>query len=102
MAVPMRLNFADMTPTQQTFLIRAYWEGVTIDDAICTPERTKKLEKAGLIHKRQSKKGTLRWRLTDIGRGVVMTHVPRFLAARTPPDYTSKSHRAMFKEPEAA
>jgi len=93
---------ADFTPLQQQFLLKACTQGVDPDDPICTPRRTKKLEDAGLIHKRQSKKGRVSWRTTDVGRGMVAAHVPRLLARRSQYGYTHQPHQAMRHEPEAA
>ena len=70
----MPRTFADYGPRIQEFLLRAYNQGVDLDDPLCTPARVTKLETAGLIHKRTSKKGRTSWRVTDTGRGLVMAH----------------------------
>jgi hypothetical protein len=93
---------AEYTPIQQSFLLRAYWEGVPLDAPIATAARTNKLEMFGLIHKRQSKKGGWAWRVTDSGRSVVCAHSPKLLALRSQYAYTHQPWRAMKNEPEAA
>lgn len=102
----MPRTFSDYGPTMQKFLLRAFNEGVPPDDPIATKairdglNRAGVLERAGLIEMRQSKKGRMSWRLTDVGRGVVMAHRPVFLHRRGFPSYTSKPWQAMLNEPE--
>jgi hypothetical protein len=62
--------------------------------------RAYRLEAAGLVHQRQSKKGRVSWRCTDVGRGLVMEHRPVFLHRRGFPSYTLKSWQAMHGEGE--
>jgi hypothetical protein len=95
----MARTFNDLGPLQRKFMLRAFNEGVSLDDPIATKTRCRSLE--GLIEKRQSKKGRMSWRLTDIGRGMVMAHTPVFLHRRGFPSYTAKTWEAMFAEPEA-
>jgi hypothetical protein len=87
----MPRTFTDLGPAQQRFMRRALHEGVPLDDPLATqlvkrnPERVTRaqaLEARGLIHQRESKKGRRSWRCTDVGRGLVMAHVPVFLQAR--------------------
>jgi hypothetical protein len=75
----------DYGPRIQEFLVRAFNEGVELDDPLATVKRTNKLELAGLIHKRTSKKGRTSWRCTDTGRGVVMEHVGTFMVRAASP-----------------
>jgi hypothetical protein len=105
----MPRTFTDLGPAQQRFMRRALHEGVPLDDPLATqlvkrnPERVTRaqaLEARGLIHQRESKKGRRSWRCTDVGRGLVMAHVPVFLHKRGFPSYTHQAHRAMFGEPE--
>lgn len=96
----MPRTFTDYGPRIQEFLLRAYSQGVALDDPLCTPARVKKLEDAGLIHKRTSRKGRTSWRVTDVGRGLVCAHVPVFLHRRGFPSYTHQPWRAMHGEPE--
>ena len=96
----MPRTFNDLGPLQRKFMLRAFNEGVSLDDPIATPKRTQTLKAAGLIEKRQSKKGRMSWRCTDVGRGMVMAHTPVFLHRRGFPSYTTRQHEAMFSEPE--
>ena len=96
----MPRTFNDLGPLQRKFMLRAFNEGVSLDDPIATPKRTMTLKAAGLIEKRQSKKGRMSWRCTDTGRGMVMAHTPVFLHRRGFPSYTTRQHEAMFSEPE--
>jgi hypothetical protein len=103
----MHRTFIDLGPAQQRFLLRACVEGVALDDPLATQLITKQkgtraqmLERAGLIHKRTSKKGRTSWRCTDVGRGLVAAHVPVFLHRRGFPSYTQHTWRAMRDEPE--
>lgn len=96
----MPRTFNDLGPLQRKFMLRAFNEGVALDDQLATEKRTNKLQMAGLIEKRQSKKGRMSWRLTDVGRGLVMQHNPVFLHRRGFPSYTTREHEAMFGEPE--
>ena len=96
----MPRTFNDLGPLQRKFMLRAFNEGVSLDDPIATEKRTKALKAAGLIEKRQSKKGRMSWRCTDVGRGMVMAHTPVFLHRRGFPSYTTRQHEAMFSEPE--
>jgi len=96
----MPRTFNDLGPLQRKFMLRAFNEGVSLDDPIATPKRTQALKDAGLIEKRQSKKGRMSWRCTDTGRGMVMAHTPVFLHRRGFPSYTTRQHEAMFSEPE--
>ena len=96
----MPRTFNDLGPLQRKFMLRAFNEGVSLDDPIATPKRTMALKAAGLIEKRQSKKGRMSWRCTDVGRGMVMAHTPVFLHRRGFPSYTTRQHEAMFSEPE--
>jgi hypothetical protein len=105
----MPRTFTDLGPAQQRFMRRALHEGVPLDDPLATqlvkrnPERVTRaeaLEARGLIHQRESKKGRRSWRCTDVGRGLVMAHVPVFLHKRGFPSYTLKPWRAMHGEPE--
>jgi len=96
----MPRTFNDLGPLQRKFMLRAFNEGVSLDDPIATPKRTMTLQAAGLIEKRQSKKGRMSWRCTDTGRGMVMAHTPVFLHRRGFPSYTTRQHEAMFSEPE--
>lgn len=95
-----RRVLADFGPRQREFLLRAFTQGVDLDDPLATPARTGKLEMTGLIHKRTSKKGRTSWRVTDIGRGIVTGHVPTLLAARSEYGYVHKPWLAMKGEPE--
>jgi hypothetical protein len=100
----------DFGPRQRELLLKANSQGVELNDPLATeasrvvPDATRAdvLEAAGLIHKRTSKKQRTSWRTTDVGRAVVSTHVPRFLAARSEFGYTHLPHRALWQEPEAA
>lgn len=101
----MPRTFNDYGPAAQRFLLRAFSEGVAIDDPLATgtvrkQSRAEMLEQAGLIHMRQSKKGRVSWRCTDVGRGLVMEHQPVFLHRRGFPSYTLKPWQAMRNEPE--
>jgi hypothetical protein len=96
----MPRTFNDLGPLQRKFMLRAFNEGVSLDDPIATEKRTQALKAAGLIEKRQSKKGRMSWRCTDVGRGMVMAHTPVFLHRRGFPSYTTRQHEAMFSEPE--
>ena len=96
----MPRTFSDYGPRIRDFLLKAFSEGVKLDDPLCTPARVTKLENAGLIVKRQSKKGKMNWRLTDTGRGLVMAHEPVFLHRRGFPSYTHKHWQAMQGEGE--
>jgi hypothetical protein len=93
-------TFNDLGPLQRKFMLRAFNEGVALDDPLATEKRTGTLKTAGLIEKRQSKKGRMSWRCTDTGRGLVMAHTPVFLHRRGFPSYTTRQHEAMFGEPE--
>jgi len=107
----MPRTFNDLGPLQRKFMLRAFNEGVSLDDPIATqlvnhaPDWKRKtradvLKDRGLIEKRQSKKGRMSWRCTDVGRGMVMAHTPVFLHRRGFPSYTTRQHEAMFSEPE--
>jgi hypothetical protein len=96
----MPRTFNDLGPLQRKFMLRAFNEGVSLDDPIATDKRTSTLKAAGLIEKRQSKKGRMSWRCTDTGRGMVMAHTPVFLHRRGFPSYTTRQHEAMWAEPE--
>ena len=96
----MPKTFTDYGPRIQELLLKAHTQGVDLDDVLCTPARIEKLEKAGLIHQRQSRKGKTKWRVTDVGRGLVCAHTPVFLHRRGFPSYTSKPWQAMVGEPE--
>jgi len=100
--------FNDYGPKMREFLLRALNGGVELDDPIATAlinrergTRAEALERAGLIHKRVSKKGRTAWRATDDGRALAMEHVPVFLHKRGFPSYTTKPWQAMNGEPEA-
>jgi hypothetical protein len=102
----MPRTFNDYGPAAQRFLLRAFSEGVALDDPLATAvvrdgeSRAIRLERAGLVHQRQSKKGRVSWRCTDVGRGLVMEHRPVFLHRRGFPSYTLKSWQAMHGEGE--
>ncbi len=102
----MHRTFTDLGPAQQRFMRRALHEGVPLDDPLATAvirageSRAQMLEARGLIHQRESKKGRRSWRCTDVGRGLVMAHVPVFLHLRGFPSYTHKPWQAMRGEGE--
>lgn len=96
----MPRTFNDLGPLQRKFMLRAFNEGVSLDDPLATVKRTQTLHAAGLIEQRESKKGRVSWRCTDAGRSLVSTHVPVFLHRRGFPSYTTQAHEAMFGEPE--
>jgi hypothetical protein len=100
--IAMPKTFAALGPKQRRFMLKAMNEGVALDDPLATRERTGNLKAAGLIHQRTSRKGRTTWRCTDVGRGLVMAHVPVFLHVRGFPSYTKSSHEAMLGEPEVA
>lgn len=94
----MDRTYGDLGPTQQRFLHIAYWEGVPLDDPICTPRRLMALE--GLIVQRTSKKGRVSWRTTPEGTRLYRTPAPVFLHKRGFPSYTRHAWQAVFGEPE--
>jgi hypothetical protein len=96
----MPKTFNDYGPRIKDLLLKAHTQGVKLDDPLCTPARIGKLEAAGLIHKRQSRKGEMRWRVTDVGRGLVCAHAPVFLHRQGFPSYTYKPWQAMHAEGE--
>lgn len=104
----MPRTFNDYGPKMREFLLRAMNGGVELDDPLATAlisrargTRAEALERAGLIHKRESKKGRTSWRATDEGRSLAREHVPVFLHRRGFPSYTTKPWQAMKGEPEA-
>jgi hypothetical protein len=95
-------SLADLTPSMQTVLIRAYTQGIELEDPRVSARTIGALEARGLIHLRTSKKGRTSWRTTPTGYGLVVLQVPRFLAARSEYGYTHLPSKAMRHEPEAA
>lgn len=107
-------TLADLTDNMRTALLHCTSRGVLPTEfGDRWPTVTQRaLVDHGLIHLVRNRKGRELWRPTDVGRGLVATHIPslmvpagrpgRDLDGQGPRGYTNRPHESMWGEPEAA